>query len=108
MATKETERMGYALTTKQEMAEATRLAAQLHPPPPSRIASARPRLTTDSVIDYLDWLTGNLHAIDKDLAAVHMAAAELVIRVQMGEAQGKATQHTLVDEGKLKAPGQTP
>jgi hypothetical protein len=33
-----------------------------------------------------------------------MAAAELAIRIKMGEAQAKATQHTLVEQGIIDQP----
>ena len=59
----------------------------------------RPKLTAENVVAYLDWLTENMGAIPSGHAAQHMQAAELAIRTLATEAQGKATQHTLVEDG---------
>lgn len=64
----------------------------------------RPKLTTESVVDYLDWVADNFEAMNADTSTKHLAAAELAIRTLAIEAQNKATQHTLVQDGTMKAP----
>ena len=67
---------------------------------------ARPKLTADTVVEYLDWVTENCGNLLN--AETHLRAAELVIRTQMGEAQAKDTQHTLVRDGLMDAPPPAP
>ncbi len=72
------------------------------PTPPK--PSPRPRLTADRAVEYLEWVTSNLHAIPVHHIPLHMQAAELAIRTKANEAQAKATQHTLVEDGIMEAP----
>ena len=65
--------------------------------------SPRPALTADTAVEYLDWIMRNLSHLGPS-ASLHMAAAELAIRIKMGEAQAKATQHTLVEQGIIDQP----
>lgn len=71
-----------------------------------RAMTARPKLTADTAVDYIDWLTSNLDALEPHDIAHHFTAAELVVRVHMGNAQAKATQHTLVQDGVIDPPPQ--
>lgn len=64
----------------------------------------RPKLTAETVVEYLDWLMHNLDLINSTHVAHHMTACELAIRTIMGDAQAKATQATLIDDGKIKTP----
>jgi len=64
----------------------------------------RPKLTAETVVEYLDWLTANIGSLPQQHSAAHMQAAELAIRTLATEAQGKATQHTLVEDGVIKPP----
>ncbi len=61
----------------------------------------RPVLTADTAVEYLDWIMRNLNHLGPSVIH-HMAAAELAIRIKMGEAQAKATQHTLIEDGVIK------
>lgn len=63
----------------------------------------RPILTADTAVEYLDWIMRNLDHLGPTVVH-HMAAAELAIRIKMGEAQAKATQHTLVEQGVIEPP----
>jgi hypothetical protein len=63
----------------------------------------RPKLTAETVVEYLDWLMHNLPVLNATHIAHHMTACELAIRTIMGDAQAKATQATLIDDGKIKA-----
>jgi hypothetical protein len=63
----------------------------------------RPKLTAETVVQYLDWLMHNLGLINSTHVAHHMTACELAIRTIMGDAQAKATQATLIEDGKIKA-----
>jgi hypothetical protein len=69
-------------------------------------ATPRPKLTAENVVEYLDWIMQNLGPLGAKVAQ-HMAAAELVIRTRATDAQGKATQHTLVEDGVIEQPGAT-
>ena len=66
-------------------------------------ATPRPTLTADTAVEYLDWIMRNLEHLGTSTAH-HMAAAELAIRTKANEAQAKATQHTLVEDGIIDAP----
>ena len=65
----------------------------------------RPKLTVDTVVEYLDWALANARALSlRDELAAHMQGAELVVRIHMGNAQAKDTQHTLVRDGLIDPP----
>lgn len=66
--------------------------------------ATRPKLTLETVPEYLDWLTSNLGGHSRQDIEHHLRAAEMVVRLRMGDAQGKATQHTLVEEGIIDPP----
>ena len=66
-------------------------------------ASPRPKLTAEGAVEYLDWIMANLQHLGTT-ARLHMAAAELAIRTKANEAQAKATQHTLVEDGIIDPP----
>lgn len=66
----------------------------------------RPKLTADNVVDYLDWVSDNATNFLPVALDTHMKAAELAVRTLTTEAQGKATQHTLVEDGIIKPPPQ--
>lgn len=66
-------------------------------------ATPRPTLTAETAVEYLDWIMRNLDHLGAS-AAHHMAAAEMAIRTKANEAQAKATQHTLVEDGIIEAP----
>lgn len=72
----------------------------------ARPRTPRPKLTADSVVEYLDWVMGNLGSFAKGEEELHMRAAELTIRRLATEAQAKDTQHTLVRDGLIEAPAQ--
>jgi len=75
-----------------------------HNLPPHKGPTKRPKLTAENVVEYLDWICGNIgNFIGVELDS-HMKAAELVIRTLATEAQGKATQHTLVEDGVIDPP----
>jgi hypothetical protein len=84
---------------KTQRAEDERVAARK-----AATAGKRPRLTAPGVVEYLDWVTSNLETLDTEHIGHHMRAAELVVRVHMGNAQAKDTQHTLVRDGIMEAP----
>jgi hypothetical protein len=65
--------------------------------------TTRPKLTAETVVEYLDWLMHNLPVLNATHIAHHMTACELAIRTIMGDAQAKATQATLIGDGKIKA-----
>lgn len=66
-------------------------------------ATPRPRLTAETAVEYLDWIMENLQHLGASTAH-HMAAAELAIRTKANEAQAKATNATLIDEGVIDHP----
>ena len=66
----------------------------------------RPRLTPDTVPAFLDWTLDNASALPNGGIEHHLRAAELVVRLKMGDAQNKATQHTLVEDGVIDPPPQ--
>lgn len=66
--------------------------------------SQRPTLTKDNVPQYLDWALTHQGGMRRGELEHHLAACELVVRLQMGEAQNKATQHTLVESGVIEPP----
>lgn len=70
----------------------------------ARQPSPRPRLTAETVVAYLDWITANVGALTSAEVSQHMQAAELVIRALATEAQAKDTQHTLVRDGVIAPP----
>jgi hypothetical protein len=72
-------------------------------PKPILRATPRPTHTADTAVEYLDWIMRNLDHLGPTVLH-HMAAAELAIRIKMGEAQAKATQHTLVEQGIIDQP----
>lgn len=74
--------------------------------PKSKIAgpTPRPTLTTETVVEYLEWIAANVDALTTAQVDLHMKAAELTMRKLATEAQNKATQHTLVEDGVI-APG---
>ena len=69
------------------------------------LISKRPKLTAESVVDYIDWALENAGVLGTGAVAMHMQAAELVIRTRATDAQAKATQHTLVEQGIIDQPG---
>lgn len=64
----------------------------------------RPKLTAATAVEYLDWLTANMGNMLAAHVETHLRAVELAIRTQMGDAQAKATQHTLVESGVIAPP----
>jgi hypothetical protein len=70
--------------------------------------SRAPKLSAETVIEYLDWVVKNLDAMPPEHIAHRLNAAELVVRVHMGNVQGKATQHTLVEDGTIAPPPPRP
>jgi hypothetical protein len=68
------------------------------------LSRRRPKLTAETVVDYIDWVMENLGQISEYAVKHHLNAAELVIRTLATEAQGKATQHTLVEDGVIDPP----
>lgn len=66
--------------------------------------TTRPKLTAETVADYLNWVVSNLNSIPGQQLATHMLACELVIRTRATDAQAKATQHTLVEQGVIDQP----
>ncbi len=70
-----------------------------------KLTRHRPKLTAENVEDYLDWLTENLDVLHPRSIALHMQAAELVIRTRATDAQNKATQNTLIERGVIDQPG---
>ncbi len=71
--------------------------------PKRKPMTARPKLTAETAVEYLDWIMHNLENLGPE-AQLHMAAAELAIRTKANEAQAKATQHTLVEDGVIDPP----
>jgi hypothetical protein len=63
-----------------------------------------PVLSGETVEEYLDWLAKNARALDAAHLATCLQLAELMVRLQMGKAQAKATQHTLVESGVIAPP----
>jgi len=70
----------------------------------ARQRTARPKLTAENAVAYLDWIMENLGSFSKGEELLHMQAAELAIRTKANEAQAKDTQHTLVRDGVMEAP----
>ncbi|HEV2646547.1 MAG TPA: hypothetical protein VGU46_09305 [Acidobacteriaceae bacterium] len=68
--------------------------------------TVRPKLTAETVAEYLDWVVSNLNSIPGQQLATHLTACELVIRTRATDAQAKATQHTLVEDGIIDQPNQ--
>ena len=64
----------------------------------------RPKLTADTAVEYLDWITSNVASIAGPEVTLHMQACELAIRTRATDAQAKATQHTLVEQGIIDQP----
>ena len=64
----------------------------------------RPKLSAETVVEYLDWIANNAGSISAQEQAMHMQAAELVVRTMATKAQAKDTQHTLVRDGLMDAP----
>lgn len=64
------------------------------------LSRRRPKLTAETVAEYLDWITENLEVLRNDLPH-HFTAAELVIRTRATDAQAKATHATLVEDGTI-------
>lgn len=69
----------------------------------ARIATM-PKLTGESVEEYLDWLSKHSPALDAAQLSTCLQLAELMVRLQMGKAQAKDTQHTLVRDGIIDPP----
>ena len=71
--------------------------------PPARptLTRPRPKLTKDNVVEYLDWIADNVHNLTTKQLETHMQAAELTVRTLTTDAQGKATQHTLIEDGTI-------
>ncbi len=85
------------------MSHAERMASALALSQRTKTAK-RPKLTAETVVDYLDWVMDNLSTFATGQADMHMKAAELAIRTRATDAKAKATQHTLVREGLMEAP----
>ncbi len=66
--------------------------------------TTRPTLTLDNVPEYLDWALTHQRSMTRGELEHHLTAAELVVRLKMGAAQNKATQHTLVEQGIIDPP----
>ena len=64
----------------------------------------RPKLDAENVDPYLDWIADNIGTHHASVTENHLRAAELLIRTKANEAQAKATQHTLVEQGIIDAP----
>jgi len=64
----------------------------------------RPKLDAENVDPYLDWIADNIGTHHGTVTEHHLRAAELLIRTKANEAQAKATQHTLVEQGIIDAP----
>lgn len=64
----------------------------------------RPKITLENTYDYLDWIASQ--ELPREAMERHMQLAALAVRLRMGEAQDKATQHTLVEDGVIKPPPQ--
>lgn len=64
----------------------------------------RPKLALETVPEYLDWVVGNITHMHSQAVDAHLRAAELVVRLRMGQAQAKDTQHTLVRDGVIDPP----
>jgi hypothetical protein len=72
----------------------------------NRALPKKPTLTAATVVMYLDWLAEHIaagHMLAHQSASL-ISVAELVIRTTAVEAQGKATQHTLVEDGVIAPP----
>ncbi len=83
----------------KRMADAAQTFTAKKPP-------TRPTLDPEALVDYLDWIgscVGGMTAADLQ---AHMQVAELAVRLAMGAAQAKATQHTLVQDGVIAPPPQ--
>jgi hypothetical protein len=74
----------------------------------AELALAMPKLSGDTVEEYLDWITKNGHALTPERLQTCVQMAEFTVRLQMGKAQAKATQHTLVQDGVIEAPPPAP
>jgi hypothetical protein len=68
------------------------------------VKQQRPALTLDNVPAYLDWALTHQGTMRRGELEHHLTAAELIVRLKMGEAQNKATQHTLVEQGIVEPP----
>lgn len=70
------------------------------------LSAGKPKLTADNAVAFLDWITTHVvgHQMTHEEAKLLMHAAALAISTQHAEAQGKATQHTLVEEGIIDPP----
>lgn len=66
-----------------------------------------PALNGETIEQYLDWLAKHAPALDERHLATCLQLAELTVRLQMGKAQAKATQHTLVQDGTIAPPPPT-
>ncbi len=64
----------------------------------------RPKLDAENVDPYLDWIADNVGTHHGTVTEHHLHLAELLIRTKANEAQAKATQHTLVEQGIIDAP----
>lgn len=81
------------MNIKQRMAEAAQ-RGQLTAP--TRLP--RPRLRADNIEEYLDWLTR--YGLPSEVET-GLKAAELVVRLRMGEAQAKTTHADLIRDGVI-------
>jgi hypothetical protein len=79
-------------------------ASRTPPALPPRLPPNRPRLTSESVVPYLDWLLRNQGRMSQQELDANLRAVELVVRIHMGAAQAKDTQHTLVRDGVIDPP----
>ena len=66
--------------------------------------TARPKLTAETTFEYLEWIAENQDKIGRPQLETHKQIAELAVRMRMGEAQDKATQHTLIEDGTIAPP----
>lgn len=63
-----------------------------------------PELSRTTIEPYMNWLARNAAAMDAPHLAACLNLAELTVRLHMGDAQAKDTQHTLVRDGVMEAP----
>ena len=68
------------------------------------LLAKRPKLHPDTAHEYLDWVISSMPAFEAEDVERFFRAAELLVRVRMGDAQDKATQHTLVQDGTIAPP----
>lgn len=81
------------LKLKREADTASVAMGEAHAQRLERLKGA-PKLSSDTVVDYLDWISRCVGDMPAEHLTARLNAAELVVRIHMGNAQGKATAHT--------------